>query len=194
MARGLLNRRVIRGDESGNSCRNVSAVTAPAGRTAIKWLFIKAALFSWLPTHDASGKGKKPMIRLQLRCVHGDYFDAWFGDLQSFAAQATKGQVVCPHCGEIDVAEAPPLKPGLYPDLSEDQARQMSCDTRRMLSDWMARGQTEAVCETLAGQASYLVPASPPPPMPDVAAEPAEPEPRRMSDAATPGRMLAYDC
>ena len=84
------------------------------------------------------------MIRLQLKCLHGDYFDAWFQDQDTFVAQAAKGQIGCPHCGETNIEEAPALKPGLYPDLSEDQARQMACDTRRMLEEILADEQEHA--------------------------------------------------
>ena len=80
------------------------------------------------------------MIRLQLKCVQGDYFDAWFSDREGFDAQAARAQIGCPHCGETDVAEAPVLKPGVYNDLNEDQAKQMACDTRRMLEGFIGGG------------------------------------------------------
>ncbi|MCC6467925.1 MAG: DUF1178 family protein [Alphaproteobacteria bacterium] len=142
------------------------------------------------------------MIRLQLKCVHGDYFDAWFPDQESFDAQAAKAQVVCPHCGETDLAEAPPLKPGLYPDLTEDQARQMSCDTRRMLGEWMAAGGMESVSSTLVEQAAQIMPA--PPERSPRAPEPVEPAEFDDADppaiearppAAKPApRAIVYDC
>ena len=93
------------------------------------------------------------MIRLQLKCLHGDYFDAWFQDQDTYVAQAAKGQIGCPHCGETSVEEAPALKPGLYADMTEDQARQMSCDTRRMLEAWMAQGAPDksATTATVSG-------------------------------------------
>ncbi|MBL8703516.1 MAG: DUF1178 family protein, partial [Rhodospirillales bacterium] len=93
------------------------------------------------------------MIRLQLKCLHGDYFDAWFQDQDTFVAQAAKGQIGCPHCGETNIEEAPALKPGLYADLTEDQARQMACDTRRMLEAWMAQGAPDksATTATVSG-------------------------------------------
>jgi hypothetical protein len=132
------------------------------------------------------------MIRLQLKCVHGDYFDAWFCDRESFDAQAARAQVACPHCGETDLAEAPPLAPGFHPDLTEDQARQMACDTRRMLAEWLARGGMDAVSSTLAEHAVHLIPPAADPPPPDDPAED-EPAPRPARPPAAP-RPPAYDC
>jgi len=139
------------------------------------------------------------MIRLQLKCVHGDYFDAWFPDQESFDAQAAKAQILCPHCGETNLAEAPPLKPGLYPDLTEDLARQMSCDTRRMLADWMASGGMESTPSTLVQQAAQIMPVPPPPAPVEAERLDAEPNRRPTTDRKPPGakpaqRPLAYDC
>jgi hypothetical protein len=134
------------------------------------------------------------MIRLQLKCVHGDYFDAWFPDRECFDAQSAKAQIVCPECGETQLAEAPPLKPGFYPELTEDQARQMSCDTRRMLADWLARGGMQAVSGTLAEQAVHMIPPAPepaPPLLDDQADE--RPDCRPAPDKPTQ-RPIAYDC
>jgi len=135
------------------------------------------------------------MIRLQLMCLHGDYFDAWFADRESFSAQAAKAQICCPHCGETNVAEAAPLQPGLYEDLTEDQARQMSCTTRRMLEDWMARGgadgaTTATVAGAIAEQAGRMADPVPEKPMP-VEAE-REPPSRRTAEPKP--RVLHYDC
>lgn len=135
------------------------------------------------------------MIRLQLKCLHGDYFDAWFADHETYADHLRKGQVGCPHCGEISVAEAPPLKPGLYEDLSEDQARQMACDTRRMLEAWVQqrdqRATTEAIAGALAEQAAQIATPMPeaPAPQPDAEAE----RPRRRA-AEPKQRPVHYDC
>jgi len=135
------------------------------------------------------------MIRLQLKCVHGDYFDAWFPDRESFDAQAARAQVMCPVCGETTLTEPPAIKPGLYPDLTEDQARQMACDTRRMLSEWLARGGMDStVSSTLAEQAVHIMPAHPEPP-PPVEAEPAADLPQRRPAMDKPAqRPIAYDC
>lgn len=136
------------------------------------------------------------MIRLQLKCIHGDYFDAWFPDRESFDAQAARSQVLCPHCGETTLVEPPALKPGFYPDLTEDQARQMACDTRRMLAEWLARGGMDAaVSSTLAEQAVHIMPAAPEPaPAPALEADSAD-LPRRGPALDKPAqRPIAYDC
>lgn len=118
------------------------------------------------------------MIRLQLKCVHGDYFDAWFADHAAFAAQAAKRQIGCPHCGETEVMEAPPLKPGVYADIDEDLARQMACDTRRMLEGWIGQGGPG---EALANDPAKTRAAQP---APAPAARP----------SVRPSRHVAYDC
>ncbi len=125
------------------------------------------------------------MIRLQLKCVHGDYFDAWFADRAGFDAQAAKAQIGCPHCGETDVMEAPVLKPGVYADITEDQAKQMACDTRRMLEGWIGQG---GLGETLANDPAKTQ-------TPQVQdAKPAEPHGDADERAVRPSRHVAYDC
>ena len=47
------------------------------------------------------------MIRYDLRCTNGDEFEAWFGSIADFDAQAEKGQLYCPHCGTSHVEKAP---------------------------------------------------------------------------------------
>lgn len=47
------------------------------------------------------------MIRYDLRCQNGDEFEAWFGSIADFDAQAEKGQLMCPHCGTAHVEKAP---------------------------------------------------------------------------------------
>lgn len=47
------------------------------------------------------------MIRYDLRCANGDEFEAWFGSIADYDAQAEKGQVQCPHCGVAKVEKAP---------------------------------------------------------------------------------------
>ena len=131
------------------------------------------------------------MIRLQLKCVHGDYFDAWFSDRAGFDAQSARGQVGCPHCGEVNVMEAPVLKPGLYPEITEDQAKQMACDTRRMLEGWIGQG---GLGETLANDpAKMQVPQAPQVPG-QKPAEDNEPAGERPAPAVRPSRHVAYDC
>jgi hypothetical protein len=123
------------------------------------------------------------MIRLQLKCVHGDYFDAWFADRAAFDSQAAKRQVGCPHCGETEVMEAPPLKPGVYAEIDEDLARQMACDTRRMLEGWIGQGGPGEALANDPAKAREATQAA----APSVAAPAAPP-------AVRPSRHVAYDC
>ena len=135
------------------------------------------------------------MIRLQLKCLHGDYFDAWFQDQGTFVAQAAKGQIGCPHCGETSIEEAPALKPGLYADLTEDQARQMSCDTRRMLEAWMAQGAPDksATTATVSGALVAQI-AEPVAELPVAPAEDIDPiRPSRRAEERKQ-RPVHYDC
>ena len=43
------------------------------------------------------------MIRYALRCGRGHKFEAWFRDSKTYDMQAASGEVVCPHCGVIDI-------------------------------------------------------------------------------------------
>ena len=47
------------------------------------------------------------MIRYDLKCANGDAFEAWFGSIADFDAQAARGDVMCPHCGSTYVEKAP---------------------------------------------------------------------------------------
>ena len=47
------------------------------------------------------------MIRYDLRCQNGDEFEAWFGSISDFDAQAANGQLLCPQCGTTHVEKAP---------------------------------------------------------------------------------------
>lgn len=47
------------------------------------------------------------MIRYDLRCAHGDEFDAWFGSIADYDKQAEAGMIECPHCGSTQVEKAP---------------------------------------------------------------------------------------
>lgn len=46
------------------------------------------------------------MILFDLRCSRGHGFEAWFRDGVSFDRQIEEGEVVCPVCGDADVAKA----------------------------------------------------------------------------------------
>lgn len=47
------------------------------------------------------------MIRYDLRCEHGDEFDAWFGSIADYDKQADAGLIACPHCGSTQIGKAP---------------------------------------------------------------------------------------
>ncbi|MES1201904.1 MAG: DUF1178 family protein [Pseudomonadota bacterium] len=47
------------------------------------------------------------MIRYDLRCANGDEFEAWFGSISDYDAQAEKGLIECPICGDAHVSKAP---------------------------------------------------------------------------------------
>jgi hypothetical protein len=47
------------------------------------------------------------MIRYDLKCANGDEFEAWFGSIADYDAQADKGLLMCPHCGSPHVEKAP---------------------------------------------------------------------------------------
>jgi hypothetical protein len=46
------------------------------------------------------------MIHYQLRCAQDHGFDGWFKDSAAFEAQADRGLVACPVCGETKVNRA----------------------------------------------------------------------------------------
>ena len=48
------------------------------------------------------------MIVFDLKCAaQGHVFEAWFGSSEDYAAQQARGLVVCPICGDGEVAKAP---------------------------------------------------------------------------------------
>ncbi|MGE3303119.1 MAG: DUF1178 family protein [Hyphomonadaceae bacterium] len=46
------------------------------------------------------------MIRYSLCCENGDAFEAWFRNSEDFDAQAEKGLIDCPHCGDKRIQKA----------------------------------------------------------------------------------------
>lgn len=46
------------------------------------------------------------MIVFDLKCARGHVFEAWFGSSAAWDAQRAAGLVVCPICGDGDVAKA----------------------------------------------------------------------------------------
>ena len=47
------------------------------------------------------------MIVFNLRCGSDHVFEAWFKDGASFDSQSVAGEVVCPACGDTNIAKAP---------------------------------------------------------------------------------------
>lgn len=46
------------------------------------------------------------MIVFDLRCTHGDVFEAWFASTAAFEEQRDRGLVACPLCGDTDIEKA----------------------------------------------------------------------------------------
>ncbi len=46
------------------------------------------------------------MIHYQLQCREAHGFDGWFRDSAAFEAQAARGLIACPTCGDTNVARA----------------------------------------------------------------------------------------
>jgi hypothetical protein len=63
------------------------------------------------------------MIHYDLRCANGDEFDAWFGSIADFDAQAEKGLIQCPHCGTTHVKKAP-MAPAVVTGRSKEARKQ----------------------------------------------------------------------
>lgn len=47
------------------------------------------------------------MISFTLRCDQGHRFDGWFKDNATYDAQASSGEVSCPHCASTTIEKAP---------------------------------------------------------------------------------------
>jgi hypothetical protein len=63
------------------------------------------------------------MIKYDLRCANGDEFDAWFGSIADFDAQAEAGQIECPHCGDRHIEKAP-MAPAVRTGRSQDARKE----------------------------------------------------------------------
>ncbi len=46
------------------------------------------------------------MIKYDLSCSKEHTFEVWFRDSQACNEQVAAGEVVCPHCGDVDVCKA----------------------------------------------------------------------------------------
>lgn len=47
------------------------------------------------------------MILFELACANEHHFEAWFRDGAAYEFQAAAGEIVCPACGNAQVAKAP---------------------------------------------------------------------------------------
>jgi hypothetical protein len=69
------------------------------------------------------------MIRYDLKCDKGDEFEAWFGSMADYDAQAEKGMIQCPHCGSAHIEKAP-MAPAVHTSKAkaarEERAVQMA--------------------------------------------------------------------
>ncbi len=82
------------------------------------------------------------MILYELRCAADHTFEGWFKDGQTYDRQAAAKAVVCPVCGDSDVAKAP-----MAPRLSKgaaasDEAAQRAAAIREALLE--LRGKVES--------------------------------------------------
>lgn len=59
------------------------------------------------------------MIRYDLRCANGDEFEAWFGSIADYDAQAAQGMIQCPVCGVSHVEKAP-MAPAVHTGRKKD--------------------------------------------------------------------------
>lgn len=69
------------------------------------------------------------MIHYQLRCEHGDEFDAWFASIAEFERQAETGLIECPHCQSTKVERAPmapAVRTGRAKDAQKERAVAMA--------------------------------------------------------------------
>lgn len=46
------------------------------------------------------------MIVFDLKCAHAHVFEAWFGSSADYEDQRTRGLLLCPICGDADIAKA----------------------------------------------------------------------------------------
>lgn len=60
------------------------------------------------------------MIRYRLICSQDHEFDAWFRDGAGYERQVKRQQVICPHCGDVDVTKAM-MAPGIAKSSNTDK-------------------------------------------------------------------------
>ena len=77
------------------------------------------------------------MIRYSLTCKNACEFEAWFGSIADFDAQAAKHQIECPECGDTHIEKAP-MAPAIGMTRSERRAafhRSMARQARQHIAE-----------------------------------------------------------
>ncbi len=74
------------------------------------------------------------MILFDLRCAEDHEYEAWFRDSASFEAQSAASEIICPVCGDNDVAKAP-MAPRLAPRRNGDAKPAQDVMARRVLQE-----------------------------------------------------------
>ena len=93
------------------------------------------------------------MIHYELRCARDHGFDGWFKDSTAFEAQAERGLVACPECGETKVNRALMAPKGTRRGETVDQAGQAQPEKQAVLPDAMRaalqrlRAEVEKRCD-----------------------------------------------
>ena len=82
------------------------------------------------------------MIRYRLECGNGCAFDGWFRNSQAFDKQSASGDILCPHCGDADVAKAL-MTPGVVTRKESLRANTEKMDAAMMSSAVRERHQEE---------------------------------------------------
>lgn len=80
------------------------------------------------------------MIRYQLTCGNGDAFEAWFRNSGDFDAQAERGQIGCPLCGDPHITKAP-----MAPAIVKSRGKTVEAETPRAQAMTMAHKLREHV-------------------------------------------------
>jgi hypothetical protein len=75
------------------------------------------------------------MVVYDVRCSHDHVFEAWFPDSAAFDAQAKKGEVACPVCGDVRVSRAP-MAPHVATGKGDaERKKQLAAQAARMLTN-----------------------------------------------------------
>lgn len=94
------------------------------------------------------------MIKYSVRCGNTHEFEGWFKDSATFDAQATSGDIVCPHCGNTDVDKAP-MSPRISKSSNEGatpESRAREVAERILEAAQQMRKDVEANCDYVGDQ------------------------------------------